>query len=75
MITATKTWLDWPVDAQQACEKSDDALDAVVAALIARAAATDQTEPISQEHMTTAKREGWIALPRDGSLARLAQTR
>lgn len=72
LITATKTWLDWPVHAQQACEKSDDALDAVVAALIAQAAATDQIEPISQEHMATAKREGWIALPRAGSLASLA---
>ena len=75
LITATKTWLDWPVDAQRACEKSDDALDAVVAALVARAAATDQIEPISQEHMATAKREGWIALPRGGSLACLAETR
>ena len=75
LITATKTWLDWPVDAQRTCKKSDDALDAVVAALIARAAATDQIEPIPHEHVATAKREGWIALPRDGSLARLAQTR
>ena len=71
LISTTKPWLDWPVDAQQACEKSDDALDAVVAALIARAAATDQIEPIPQEHLAIAKREGWIALPRDGSLARL----
>ena len=75
LIATTKTWLDWPVDAQRACEKSDDALDAVVAALIARAAAADQIEPIPHEHVAAAKREGWIALPRDGSLARLAQTR
>ena len=72
LITATKTWLDWPVEAQRTCEKSDDALDALVAALIARAVDTDQIEPIPQEYMATAKREGWIALPRDGSLARLA---
>ena len=71
LISTTKPWLDWPVNAQQACEKSDDALDAVVAALIARAAATDQIEPIPQKHMATAKREGWIALPRSGSLASL----
>lgn len=75
LIAATKPWLDWSVDAQHACEKSDDALDAVVAALVARAAATDQIEPIPPEHMATAKREGWIALPRDGSLTRLAETR
>ena len=72
LISATKPWLDWPVDAKQACEKSDDALDAVVAALIAQAAATDQIEPIPRKHMTAAKREGWIALPRDDSLASLA---
>ncbi len=72
LMTATEKWLDWPVDAREACEKSDDALDAVVAALVARAAATDQIEPIPQKHMATAKREGWIALPRSGSLASLA---
>ena len=72
LISATKPWLDWPVDARQECDKSDDALDAVVAALIARAAATDQIEPIPQKHMAIAKREGWVALPRDGSLASLA---
>ncbi len=71
LISATKPRLDWPVNAQQACEKSDDALDAVVAALIARAAATDQIEPIPRKHMAAAKREGWIALPRSGSLASL----
>lgn len=71
LISTTKPWLDWPVDAQQACEKSDDALDAVVAALVARAAATDQSEPIPRKHVAAAKREGWIALPRSGSLASL----
>lgn len=72
LITVTKPWLDWPVDAKQACEKSDDALDAIVAALVARAAATNQIEPVPQKHMAVAKREGWIALPRDGALASLA---
>ena len=72
LIAATKPWLDWPAEAQRACEKSDDTLDAVVAALIARAAATDRIEPIPHEHVAAAKREGWIALPRNGSLARLA---
>ena len=71
LISTAKPWLDWPVDAQQACEKSDDALDAVVAALIARAATTGQIEPIPRKHMAIAKREGWIALPRSGSLASL----
>ena len=75
LMAATEKWLDWPVDAKQACDKSDDALDSVVAALVARAAATEQIEPIPQGHMATARREGWIALPCDGSLASLAETR
>ncbi len=72
LMSTTKPWLDWPIDVKRACEKSDDALDAVVAALVARAAATNRIEPIPQKHMTAAKREGWIALPRDGSLTSLA---
>ena len=71
LMSATP-WLAWPVDARQVCEKSDDALDAVVAALVARAAATDQIEPVPRKHIAVAKREGWIALPRDGSLTSLA---
>ena len=72
LMSATKAWLDWPGDVQQACEKSDDTLDAVVAALVTRAAAIGQIEPIPQKHRADAKREGWIALPRAGSLASLA---
>lgn len=45
------------------CRKSDDALDAVVAALIARAAFLGWVEVPSQDQTEAAKTEGWIAIP------------
>lgn len=46
------------------CVESDDALDAVIAALTARAAALSRvTTPESGDELHQAKREGWIALP------------
>ena len=75
LVDATHPWLAWPPAAQQACARNHDALDAVVAALVARAAATDQIEPIPPEHLTAATQEGWIALPCAGSLTRLAADR
>ena len=54
------------------CSDSDDALDALVAALIARTAAVGCCEPIPYKHRDLAAEEGWIALPRPESLKRLA---
>ncbi len=46
------------------CARSDDALDAVVAALTARAAALGlTTAPADAQVRDLARREGWIALP------------
>ena len=46
------------------CARSDDALDAVVAALTARAAALGLTSTPADGHQRDlAQREGWIALP------------
>jgi predicted nuclease with RNAse H fold len=45
------------------CRISDDATDAVVAALTARAAALGLTSAPSSEQLPVARREGWIALP------------
>ncbi len=36
---ATKEWLDLPPDVRALCQRSDDALDALIAAMVARAAA------------------------------------
>jgi hypothetical protein len=51
------------------CARSDDALDAVVCALIARAA--EVGELLEVDDPDVASREGWIRLPRPGSLAKL----
>jgi predicted nuclease with RNAse H fold len=54
---------------ERACLDSDDCLDALVCALVARAAARGETHP--PEDGRLARVEGWIHLPRPGSLSRL----
>jgi len=57
-------------DFREECDFSDDAFDAVVAAVIARAAALGRTrmpQPVDED---VARREGWIHLP-DAGLATL----
>ena len=71
-LLAETTWLSVDSSGVDLCIASDDALDALVAALVARAAATGLVEPIPREDLTSALREGWIAVPIDGSLNRLA---
>lgn len=53
------------------CRESDDALDALVCALLARAAAIGRTHRAPPEGRERARREGWIHLPKDASPARL----
>ena len=48
---------------EDVCRRSDDALDAVVAALTARAAALGLVSVPDPEQVAVARREGWIALP------------
>jgi predicted nuclease with RNAse H fold len=71
LLTET-TWLSIESSGVDLCIDSDDAFDALVAALVARAAAMELVEPIPGEDLTNALREGWIAVPIDGSLNRLA---
>jgi len=71
-IEAEAPWLAWEPGAREACVESDDALDAVICALIARAAALGATEPPPAEALELARVEGWIHLPRLGCLAELA---
>ncbi|WP_027502885.1 DUF429 domain-containing protein [Rhodococcus sp. UNC363MFTsu5.1] len=55
-------WLDlgeW----EWLCRESDDAFDAVVAAVVARAAALGKTELPADADRVVAEREGWIHLP------------
>jgi predicted nuclease with RNAse H fold len=71
-IETEAPWLDWEPGAREACVESDDALDAVLCALIARAAALGLTAPPPSEYLELARAEGWIHLPRKGSLGELA---
>jgi len=68
-------WLDLDPATRRLCGASDDALDALVAALVARAAALGLCEPPPPEHAARAAREGWVALPADDALDRLAGPR
>jgi predicted RNase H-like nuclease len=67
----THGWLDLNTAASRLCGTSDDALDALVAALVARAAALGLCEPPPPEHVARAAREGWVALPAVDALDRL----
>jgi predicted nuclease with RNAse H fold len=64
-------WLDWAIGAREACIESDDAVDAVLAAMIARAAALGLTVLPPPEDSESAHSEGWIHLPQKDSLAAL----
>jgi predicted nuclease with RNAse H fold len=68
----TSQWLDVGVDDVDRCFASDDAFDAMIAALVARASATSLVDGIPEEDRVAARREGWIAIPTEGSLSLLA---
>ncbi len=64
-------WLRWAPAAREACVESDDALDAVLAALIARAAALGLTMAPPEEDLELVRDEGWIHLPQKDTLPAL----
>lgn len=70
-LIAAAPWLNLG-DHEQSCRRSDHALDAVIAALNARAAALGKTITPAAERLDAARAEGWIALP-TGKLADLVQ--
>ncbi|HEV2034080.1 MAG TPA: DUF429 domain-containing protein [Candidatus Dormibacteraeota bacterium] len=61
--TITTQWLVLSSAGWRACQASDDAFDALIAALVALAKANDRCDPIPTEHQAEARAEGWIALP------------
>lgn len=63
-------WLDL-AEHEATCRTSDDAFDAVIAALTARAVTLGLTRSPAGSERTIAVREGWIAVPDAGSLAAL----
>lgn len=70
-LLSEATWLSLDGH-EEPCRASDDALDAVLAAMTARAAAVGLTESIPPEALLAAETEGWIALPRMDTLSELA---
>ncbi len=58
-------------EVREACETSHDCLDALIAALVARAAALGLCEPVPEGMVALAGNEGWIALPKPGTLTQL----
>ena len=67
---STSTWLEVNPKVKVVCVDNDDCLDALICALIARAAERDQLEPIDDPD-GLASSEGWIRLPKPASLALL----
>jgi hypothetical protein len=52
-------------------QHNDDAFDALIASLVARANALGLCGPVPDECLDEARVEGWISLPEAGSLAKL----
>jgi predicted nuclease with RNAse H fold len=69
---ATHGWLTFTADQQATCVENDNALDSLIASLVGRAAMKGLTESIPLALRAAALREGWISIPREGSLALLA---
>jgi len=66
-------WLRLSQQQRDACVSSDDCLDALICALVARAAAVGVTTPPTEEQQAEAESEGWIHLPTDGALKLLPE--
>jgi hypothetical protein len=74
LFRETEAWLSVDQAALDRCLLSHDAFDALIAALVARAAAVGLVDPIPQEDKPAALKEGWIAVPREGSLGLLPRS-
>jgi hypothetical protein len=70
LSAATSGWLEISEKAQIVCADNDDCLDALISALVARAAERGLMLPVEEP---AARTEGWIRLPRAGSLSSLGR--
>lgn len=61
-LTILMPWLEWNTY-RDACAEDDDALDAVLCAVIAREVGAGRYQPPSKEQAPLAAEEGWICLP------------
>jgi len=70
-VQRTRGWIRIPETSLGDCLESDNAFDALICALIARANDVGLTEPVPLDLSARANTEGWIALPLMGSLDKL----
>jgi predicted nuclease with RNAse H fold len=68
----TSAWLTIRPEQFNSCCDNDNVFDAVICALVARATLVNLTERIPLDRREAARREGWIAVPRERSLEQLA---
>ncbi|WP_185996154.1 DUF429 domain-containing protein [Nocardioides campestrisoli] len=66
-ILRAMPWLDLG-DHRESCLHSDDALDAVLCAVIAGLSRQGLCEPVPESALQVAQAEGWVALPTTGAL-------
>lgn len=66
-LTQHWPWLDWNGHAEL-CSVDDNAVDAVLAAVIARDVHLGKCRPPPAELRDSARREGWIWVPQQGEL-------
>jgi predicted nuclease with RNAse H fold len=71
-LQRTRRWVEVTPEVQKCCVQSDHAFDALVAAIVARAAHLKLVHEPDDADMELARVEGWIALPLTDSLDRLA---
>jgi hypothetical protein len=72
-IEAAAPWLQWREGKRAVCLKNEYTSDALLAALVARAAELDLTMRPENGHLDLARREGWMHLPSKDSLSSLAR--
>lgn len=70
-IECSSAWLSLDAAADRSCRESDDAFDALICALVARASARGLVEGIPDPDRVAGIREGWIALPRRETFSQL----
>jgi predicted nuclease with RNAse H fold len=68
----TRRWVELTSQTRALCVENDHVFDALIASLVARAAHLKQVHPIPEADVEAARMEGWIALPLEDSLERLA---
>jgi predicted RNase H-like nuclease len=70
-LTLLAPWLGWTDQDRGRCIESDDYLDALICALVARAVEQERTMGPTGDLVDEARSEGWIHIPEPGSLGML----